>query len=171
MIRKRLMSYLCFHRGRGRGGRRREGGSKGSQSASTHNLVGCGVVSGGSSLAALEAWQSQGSVWRGLRGSRQTGAPLKSLCVCTLHSYTFKISLNSYTWCILDLFSHVRCCLMTSVLPSFYCQHPSSSFVFLCNFWHSWGYPQTLCSFQPPVVLISCWRTFLSSLRVKQILD
>lgn len=98
---KRLMIYLCFHRGRRRGGRRREGGGEGSQSASTHNLVGCGVVSGGSSLAALEAWQSQGSVWGGLRGSRQTGAPLKSLCFCTLPSYPFKISLNPYTWCIM----------------------------------------------------------------------
>lgn len=55
VITKKLTIYLCVRRGRRRGGRRREGGGERLQSATTHNLVGCGVVSGGSSLAALEA--------------------------------------------------------------------------------------------------------------------
>lgn len=76
-----LIICFCVLRGR-RGGRGRWGGGEGSEPSQTHNLVGCWVLSERNSLAALEAWQSQGPNRRGLRGSRQTGTHLKCLCLC-----------------------------------------------------------------------------------------
>lgn len=100
---------LCVHRGR-RGRGRRRGGGEGSGPAQTHHLVGCGVISGGSSLAALEAWQSQGPIRRGLWGPRQTGTYLKRISSSIVSLETI------YNMFVLNIWQIVTTLTMLSVM-------------------------------------------------------
>ena len=168
VIRKRLMIYLCPQRKKKKRRRWRIAVSRDTQSGWMWSRLGRQLTG------------FPGGLTKPRVSPKRTARIQTDRCffhVSLLLYFAFHIH-SKYAWTPLlmhsdhfDLFSSVRCCLMTSVLPSFYCRHLSCSFAFLCNFWRSWGCPQTLCSLQPPAVLISFWRTFLSWLRVKCILD